>query len=389
MKGAALAAPLYKILKAMMNRLSTGATLMCILGMSVQAFAGNKDRTGQAGATELLINPWAQSTGVFFQNTAYVKGLEAMKTNIAGLAFVDKMELGVANSQYLAGTGVSINNLGVAQKLGSTGVIGLNIMSMGFGEITVTDFNNPEGNGSTFRPQFFNIQVGFAKEFSNAIHAGIGVTYVTEQIADARASGAAFEAGVQYTTGKRDNFHLGITLRNVGTNMKFAGSGFAVSSEAPENSGYQLNRQTPSQPFQMPTYLALGVAYDIYLDENRMKADQNKPYHRATLMGNFTSNSFLNDYIGGGVEYSFKEMFMVRGSYRHENGNTRENPTSMYTGFSAGATIQKQFKNGSSLGVDYSFRPTQRPANGVHVFSLRYSTASKSTRKEASESGDN
>lgn len=371
-----------------MKRLYAGTTLVCLLGLSVQVFAGNKDRTGQAGATELLINPWAQSTGLFFQNTATVKGLEAMKTNIGGLAYVDKLEIGIANSQYLAGIGVSVNNLGIAQKLGSVGVIGLNIASMGFGEITVTDFNNPEGNGSKFRPQFFNIQVGFAKEFSNSIHAGIGVTYVTEQIADARASGAAFEAGVQYSAGKRDNFHLGITLRNVGTNMKFSGAGFGISSEAPESEAYQLNRLTPTQPFQMPTYLAIGLAYDIFLDEGRMKEGQQKPYHRVTILGNFTSNSFLNDYLGGGLEYSFKEMFMLRGAYRYEKDIFNENSSTMYTGLSAGATIQKQFKNGTKLGIDYSYRPTQRPANGVHVVSLRFSTPSRKTKKDMAESGE-
>ncbi|MBL7720013.1 MAG: PorV/PorQ family protein [Flavipsychrobacter sp.] len=366
-----------------MKRLYAGVALVGMMGLSVQSFAGNKDRTGQAGATELLINPWGQSTGLFFQNTATVKGLEAMKTNIGGLAYVDNLEFGVAHSQYLAGIGVTVNNLGIAQKVGSVGVLGLNIASMGFGEITVTDFNNPEGNGSTFKPSFFNIQLGFAKEFSKSIHAGIGVTYVTEQIADARASGAAFEAGVQYTAGKRDNFHIGITLRNVGTNMKFSGAGFSISSEAPESEAYQLNRQTPTQTFQMPTYLAIGTAYDFFLDENHMKGDQEKPYHRLTAMANFTSNSFLNDYLGGGLEYSFKEMLMLRGSYRWEQNIGNENSVTMYTGFSAGATVQKQFKNGSALGVDYSYRPTQRPSNGVHVFSLRYSTASKKTRKDA------
>jgi hypothetical protein len=372
-----------------MKRISTGgAVLVCLLGFSVQALAGNKDRTGQAGATELLVNPWGQSTGLFMQNTATVKGLEAMKVNIGGLAYLDNLEFGVAHTRYLSGTGVSVSNLGVAQKVGSAGVLGLNINSMSFGDIKVVDFDNPEGNGSTFRPQFFNIQLGFAKEFSNSIHGGVAVTYVTEQIADARASGAAFEAGIQYSAGKRDNFHLGITLRNVGTNMRFSGAGFSISSEAPESEAYQLNRSTPTQPFQMPTYLAIGGAYDFYLDENRMKSGQTKPYHRLTAVVNFTSNSFLNDYLGGGLEYAFRDMLMLRGSYRWEKAIGTENTSTMYTGLSAGATVQKRFKSGSSLGIDYSFRPTQRPANGVHVFSLRFTTPSKKTKRELLESGD-
>ncbi len=37
--------------------------LLAILVPAGIALAGNPDRAGQAGATELLINPWARSTG--------------------------------------------------------------------------------------------------------------------------------------------------------------------------------------------------------------------------------------------------------------------------------------------------------------------------------------
>src|ERR1043165_9035960 len=123
----------------MMKRNATKAALLLgALAISLHADAGNKDRTGQAGATELLINPWGQSTGVFGLNTAYVKGLDAMKGNIAGLAFVENTEIGASYSMYLRGSKVSINNLGLAQRLGDVGVIGLNIQSVSFGEIDIT-----------------------------------------------------------------------------------------------------------------------------------------------------------------------------------------------------------------------------------------------------------
>jgi hypothetical protein len=35
-----------------------------ILLLPVAVLAGNKDRSGQAGASELLINPWARSSGM-------------------------------------------------------------------------------------------------------------------------------------------------------------------------------------------------------------------------------------------------------------------------------------------------------------------------------------
>ena len=101
-----------------MRKIITGtAFAICAFGASLEASAGNKDRIGQAGATELLINPWGQSTGVFGLNTAQVTGIDAFKTNIAGLAGVEKTELGVSYNAYLRGTGVGVNNLGLAQKI--------------------------------------------------------------------------------------------------------------------------------------------------------------------------------------------------------------------------------------------------------------------------------
>lgn len=345
---------------------------ICAAGFTVEGFAGNRDRTGQAGASELLINPWGMSTGVFGMNIAQVKGIDALKTNIAGLSGVEKTELGLAYTNYLSGSGIGVSNLGFAQKLGNFGVLGVNVMAMSFGEIAITDYDNPEGQIGTFTPQFFNFSVGFGKSFSKAIQAGAAITMVSEQISSVRASGAAFEAGIQYVTGKRDNFHFGITLRNIGTNMRFSGSGFSLNGEAPNSDQYELNRATPTEKFEMPTYLGFGVAYDFFLDENHLQNEDDQPKHRATIMGNFTSNSFYSDFLGLGAEYSFKEIFMLRAGYRYENKGGDNPSRTFYTGVSAGATVQYRIgETGPKMAIDYSFRPTQQPANGVHTFSLR------------------
>lgn len=374
----------------MKNILTKSTAFALLLGICANdAYAGNKDRTGQSGATELLINPWGQSTGVFGLNTANVKGIQAMKVNIAGLAMTENTEIGISRNEILQGAGVSVNNMGLAQKLGNFGVIGFNIMTMGFGDITITDWDNPHGGIGTYKPQMLNISLGFAKEFSENIYAGIGATFVSEQISSIKANGAAFEGGVHYVTGKRDNFHFGVTLRNVGTNMRFSGSGFSVESQLPEgsNASDQMTLHVPSDKFEMPTYLNFGISYDFYLDENRLQGEDDKPKHRATAMASFTSNSFLNDYFGAGIEYAFKEMFMLRAAYRYEKDiNNVQAPSTYYTGLAAGATIQASIgKGGPLLALDYSYRPTQRPSNGVHAFSLRLMTRARDKNADVSE----
>ena len=66
--------------------------LICATTVS---FAGNPDRAGEAGASELLLNPWAKSNGWGSANSASVVGLEAVHLNVAGLAFTKKNRVNV------------------------------------------------------------------------------------------------------------------------------------------------------------------------------------------------------------------------------------------------------------------------------------------------------
>jgi hypothetical protein len=343
--------------------------------------AGNKDRTGQAGAGELLLNPWARSGGLFGLNGANVTGIEAMKINIAGLAHTKKTEVGLAHTRYLAGTGMSISNLGVAYNAGEIGVLGVNIMSFGFGDIPITTENSPEGGIGTYKPSFLNMSVGLGHTFSKNMAAGLNVTYVNEAISNIRASALGFDAGIQYTNGKRDNLHLGVTLRNVGTNLRFNGDGFNFNGTSPDFAK-EITVSSRSEKFSLPSQLNIATSYDFYLDEKKTKAEE-MPQHRLTGMFSFISNSFSSDWLGLGAEYSYKEKFMLRAAYRYESGiGDKAVTTTFYTGLSAGVTLQTKLGSGegaSTLALDYGYRPT-RIASGVHVVGLRLGLNGKSSK---------
>ena len=64
-------------------------------------YAGNEDRAGSAGATELLINPWARSSAWGSAGISSVNGLEAIFLNVAGLAYADKTEIQFSRTNWL------------------------------------------------------------------------------------------------------------------------------------------------------------------------------------------------------------------------------------------------------------------------------------------------
>lgn len=338
------------------------ASIMLLL--SLPAEAGNPDRQGEAGAYELLMNPWARSAGLHTLNTSFISGVEALRLNPAGLSRIMNTEVVVGHTRYLEGTDIKLNAFGLAQKVGSNGVIGVSIMAVDFGEIPVTTTEIPAGTGATFSPNFFNLGLGYAHEFENKVSVGITVRAISETIADVGAFGLAIDAGVQYVAGDKDNFKFGISLRNIGNDMQYEGEGLIIQQDNPDGTfPYQLTYNNRSSSFELPSVLNLGASYDFLFTNMRL-----------TALGNFVSNSFSRDQVGGGLEFAFKEMFMLRAAYRYELDGSGPNAddANLYSGLSAGVSFEVPLKKGSTnkFGVDYAYRHTVA-FNGTHNIALR------------------
>lgn len=327
--------------------------------------AGNKDRSGQAGAPELLINPWARSAGWGSVTTANARGLESMFANVGGLAFTKKTELIFSHTNWLKGSGVNVVNFGIGQRISETGVIGISVFSMNFGDLNVTTTDQPDGTGATFSPNLLNIGLAYSKAFSNSIFGGITLRIISESIPDASAQGISLDVGIQYVTGARDQAKFGISLRNIGPRMKFTGDGFSIKAffQGEDNAITVYQR---SENFEMPTQLRIGAAYDFLIGE----------WNRLTVAGNFVSNSFTKDQIGLGLEYSLKEYLMIRAGYNYEEGIFEDivqtERTNAYNGIAVGATVEVPFskKTGSTFGVDYSYQATDH-FKGTHTIGVR------------------
>src|SRR3954467_7263299 len=89
---------------------------------SAKLIAGNPDRSGQAGATELLINPWARSSGWGGAGSGSVRGVEAIFGNVAGIAGTKRTEIEFSHSIWMKGSTMGINALGLTQKVGEGSV---------------------------------------------------------------------------------------------------------------------------------------------------------------------------------------------------------------------------------------------------------------------------
>jgi hypothetical protein len=335
-----------------------------VLGYSNTAFAGNKDRSGQAGATELLINPWASSAGWANAGMSKIHGVEAMWGNVAGITATNSIDLNFSYTNWLNGSGVNSYSFGVLARISETAVAGLYVMSFTPGQMERTEVDNPDMTLGTFKPTLMNINIALAKSFSNSIHAGFVIKIINESISDMVGTGVALDAGIQYVTGITDNIHFGITLKNIGPTITFKGDGLTFKSFPESFGGSSLTVIHRADQFELPTQLNIAAAYDFNFGSG----------YRITAAGNFTSNSFTKDQVTLGLEGSLKDYLVIRAAYTLEQGIWKDieldDCTNVNKGLSVGASVQAPLSDKMKVAIDYSFQETQH-WNGSHTIGAR------------------
>jgi len=364
-----------------MNHMKYYISAILAFVITGSALAGNPDRRGTNGGEQLLINPWARSNGWGNVNTANVQGIEATWINVAGLAQTKQTELVFSHTRYLAG--ININNFGLSQVIGKNGgVIGLSLMNINSGDIQRTTYQQPEGGLGTFNVQFTNLAMSYAKKFSEKIYGGMLVRFISEGTSEISGSTMTLDAGVQYRTAtstdeqirrlKGNDFKLGISVKNIGPDISYAGDAMSIRAQDPSKS-YSSTLQQRSAKDGMPSVVNFGMSYDFRLDKGKEVF-----FNRLTLAGNFTSHSYQDNTGAMGLEYAYKNFFMLRSGFLYQQGIfSADTRNTAYTGYHAGFTLELPFgKNKSSFALDYSFKQT-KPFGNMHTFGVRIDLGGK------------
>ena len=327
-------------------------------------YAGNEDRAGSAGATELLINPWARSAAWGSAGISSVNGLEAIFLNVAGLAYADKTEIQFSRTNWLGSiTGIGLNSAGLAQRVGESGVIGISFTSMNYGDLQITTTELPEGGVGTFNPSSMNFNLALAKKFSSSISGGFNLKVVSQSISNVRAQGVAFAAGIRYVTGDQEHIKFAISLKNVGPPMSFSGDGLSIDMLNPSTS-ISIGMQQRVSSFELPSQLNIGASYDFNFSESI----------KLTLAGAFSANSISKDQFRAGLEYTMvtdKASFSLRAGFVYEESifDALESTTAL-SGPSGGFSFKFPFgEGGSDIGIDYAYR--QSILGGIHSVGAR------------------
>jgi len=251
--------------------------------------AGTVRSQGTAGASQLLIPVGTETVALSGTNVGTVAGVDALFTNVAGLArFNSGLQGTVSTTSYIAD--IDIMYAGMVVSMGETGTFGLTLKSLDFGDIPKTTSFAPEGDGQTFSPSFFTATAGFARAFSDRVNVGVSGKLISETIEETSATGMAIDVGVQYRFPNQP-LTLGVAMKNVGNRMHYDGINLdqdMVPVDSESGSSAETFRIVADN-FALPTSLDLSMNYTL-VDNFDVSAT-------------FTNHSYQSNTMGFGLKY--------------------------------------------------------------------------------------
>jgi len=333
--------------------------ILLILSFSVvETFGGGQNRAGTSGAPELRIPVGAKYLALAGSPIANVTSLEAIYWNPAGLDFSPNSANALFSYRsYIAD--MNINSISASGRLGDLGSFGLSFRSLNIGDINVTTMDQPDGTGQIFSPTYFVLGLTYSKQLTDRVAIGANINLVNETIDRVSASTISFDIGVQY----RDmlqvpGLDLGVVVKNLGSPIKYDGNALFVNADVSgANRGptyYKLDASTA----ELPSEIAVGLSYQRKLDEE----------NTLTLSGSFTNNNYTYDDYRLGLEYTFKNIFYVRGGYLWSPQST-DNTPNIFQDYTLGAGLNLKQFSGLDIAVDYAYVPVKY-FDANHVFSI-------------------
>jgi hypothetical protein len=282
------------------------SVLCLLLAVSIVAVAdaANGSRIGTAGAQELLIPVGARGIAIGGSSMVFSSGVDAIYWNPAGLGrMTSSVEGMVSSMNYIADLNIVYGALGV--QAGEFGTLGFSVKSISFGSIPVTTVEFPDGTGEKYSPTFITLGATYGKSVTDRISVGVTANLVSERILAMSATGAAFNVGIQYQNLGTQGLDLGIAVKNIGTNMQFAGSNFLQKAAATTGLRGTQFYNIEAASSEMPSSLEIGIGYTHKIDDKNM----------AKVGGMFRNNNYSEDEYNLGAEYTFDNIFFVRGGY--------------------------------------------------------------------------
>lgn len=338
----------------MKRKLALAALLAAaVLLPAGRARADGSSRVGTSGAQELRIPVGARGAALSGSAIADAAGVEALYWNPAGAALDEGTEVLFSTMSYLVDSDVHF--VGVTRAFGGAGTLGFAVKALVLGDIAVTTEEAGGETGESFSPSSTVIGLTYARGLTDRVAVGVTADLVTESIRSERATGVAFDVGLQYALAG-SGIRFGAVMKSFGPKMRFEGPDFGFATNPPGGDPTSSPRTvvTESAAFDLPSAFLVGVAYDALENESGM----------LRVFTGFESSTFAENAYRFGAEYTWRDLLVVRG------GATASSRDEATWGATFGGGVRAPV-GGSRFELDYTRQTTSEFFEDQNLVSLK------------------
>jgi opacity protein-like surface antigen len=307
------------------------------------------NKTGTTAAQFLKIGVGPRAIGMGGAYTALADDINSMYWNPAGLSRMNSKEAYFNHVDWIMD--VKLDYAGFALDVADLGTLGAFISVMSMDDMPVRTLQQPEGTGELFSAGSLVIGLSFARNLTEEFSIGLNAKYVGEHIWNETARTFAIDIGTQYVIPFLNEFRLGASISNFGPKMKMGGRDILQTTTVGSGEGNLINTDLQLDEFELPLLFRIGLAVDaIKTTENRL-----------TLAADAIHPNDNSEYVNVGMEYTWNEIFFIRGGYKslfEEDGEQ---------GFTMGAGINYRVFDALKVKVDYAYQDFGRLKNVQYI----------------------
>jgi len=295
---------------------------LILLALTLVAAGAARAEDGTAGLAFLKLGVGARAIGIGDAYTAVGGDASSIYWNPAGSVAVENIDVLLMHSEWFEGIRY--------EYLGGVKSDGRQAFGVGFVGLYVNDLERRDGPTSEPDGDFgvfdFAMTGSYARRLTEYLDVGASAKYLHSEIDDEKAQGVAFDAGLQYRVTSVTGLSLGVSVHNLGAQMKYV-----------------------EEAFDLPVLGRIGAAYETPVDALNgtvlIVADAIVPTDGDTK-------------LHAGIEYEYNDLVALRFGYR--NGWDNQN---ISAGF--GAKVR-------NFRIDYAYVPFYSDLGDTHRLSLGF-----------------
>jgi hypothetical protein len=327
-----------------------------------------QSKVGTTAAPFLTIGVGSRAISMGGAFVSIANDATALHWNPAGLAWMEKSEVALVHTEWLAG--MKFNFVGAAFDMGQIGTFGASATLLNAGEMEVTTEFEQEGTGIYFDSYDLAVTMSYGYLIYDKFSIGLTGKYIHQQIWHESATGMAVDLGILMITPLRD-IRLGVVITNFGTDMRMEGEDLLTTIDPdPAKSGNNENVYANVRMERWPLPLTMRVG----LSGEAFQSDQ----HRLTLALDWVHPNDNYESVNLGTEYAFRELVALRLGYKGLHPDVKTDPYRLILspddsggGITFGGGLKVSLAYRMDIKVDYAFESYDRLGN-IHKFSIGF-----------------